>query len=311
MPAIPIDDKVVLAKIETTYGTDATPAAATDAIDLARTATCNFLEADFIDRGLLRGGLGASPQLVAGIRSRVNLECEAAGAGAAGTAPPYGTLLRMAGLAQAITAGTKVDYTPITTGYEAGSLYFHLSNIRQKLLGSRGGWSFTFNANDLPRFTFDFLGLFADPATVTPPDPTLTAWQTPLEVNEDNTTVCTFDSHAVVLEQLSISSGTTAVLKDRPNLKEVENNNRRITGSMTIRLPALADKNYFTAIKAGSLVPLAIQHGATAGHILEVTAPKVQIGQPTIGADGKTALITLPLTFTEHLGNDDVKFTVR
>lgn len=95
--------RIILAKIEGTYGTDPTPTGASNAI-LVRNLSVTPMESDFADRDLIRPYLGRSEQLPAGIRMMAEFECELAGSGTAGTAPAWGPLLRACAFAQTLTA---------------------------------------------------------------------------------------------------------------------------------------------------------------------------------------------------------------
>lgn len=95
--------RIILAKIEGTYGTDPTPTGASNAI-LVRNFTVTPMESDFADRDLIRPYLGRSEQLPAGIRMMAEFECELAGSGTAGTAPAWGPLLRACAFSQTLTA---------------------------------------------------------------------------------------------------------------------------------------------------------------------------------------------------------------
>lgn len=95
--------RVILAKIESTYGTDPTPTGAANAI-LVRNLTVTPQDADFVDRNLVRPYMGRSEQLAAGIRAMFEFEVEMAGGGTAGVAPGIGPLLRACGLSETLTA---------------------------------------------------------------------------------------------------------------------------------------------------------------------------------------------------------------
>ena len=98
--------RVILAKIETTYGVDPTPTGAANAI-LVRNLNVTPQEADFTDRDLVRPFLGRSEQLPAAIRAMLDFEVEVAGAGTAGVAPGYGPLLRGCGFAESVLAAAE------------------------------------------------------------------------------------------------------------------------------------------------------------------------------------------------------------
>jgi hypothetical protein len=93
--------RVVLAKIESVYGTDPTPTGAANAM-LVKNLSANIFEAEKVSRDLIRPFLGNSENLLATRLSRLEFEIEAAGAGAAGQVPAYDCLLRACGLTKEI-----------------------------------------------------------------------------------------------------------------------------------------------------------------------------------------------------------------
>lgn len=95
--------RVVLAKIESSYGTDPTPTGLANAI-LLRNLSVTPQEADFVGRDLLRPYMGNSEQLPVGIRALIDFEVEMVGGGTAGVAPGFGPLLRACGLGETLTA---------------------------------------------------------------------------------------------------------------------------------------------------------------------------------------------------------------
>ena len=73
----------ILAKIEATYGTDATPTEAANAL-LVSNVSINPLNAQNVSRDLIRPFLGGSEQLVGAANIELSFDVELAGAGAAG-----------------------------------------------------------------------------------------------------------------------------------------------------------------------------------------------------------------------------------
>ena len=99
--------RLILAEIESQYGTDPNPGAA-DAI-LVRDLSITPLQSDVVSRDLVRPYLGASEQLLANTRVECTFSVELAGSGAAGTAPRFGSVLKACGLAETAV-------TPAVTG---------------------------------------------------------------------------------------------------------------------------------------------------------------------------------------------------
>lgn len=95
--------RTLLAKIETTYGTDSAPVGATNAI-LCRNLDVMPLEGQTVSRDLVRPYYGNSDQLPTGIYAKVTAEVEIAGSGTAGTAPAWAPLLRACAFAETLLA---------------------------------------------------------------------------------------------------------------------------------------------------------------------------------------------------------------
>lgn len=96
----------VLAKIESTYGTDSVPAGSANAI-LVRNINLSPIAAETVGRDVIRPYLGESDQLLANTRVELSFKVEVAGAGTAGTAPGYGPLLRACAMAETLLASAQ------------------------------------------------------------------------------------------------------------------------------------------------------------------------------------------------------------
>lgn len=108
----------MLHAIETTYGEDAEPVAA-DAI-LATNVTITPIEGQEVSRDLMLPYMGNQGVVLAGMYARVEFDIEIAGAGAAGTVPKYGSILRVAGMSETVVAGTSVTYAIVEDAVESG-----------------------------------------------------------------------------------------------------------------------------------------------------------------------------------------------
>ena len=105
--------RLIQTKIESSYGTDSSPAG-TDAV-LVRNLDVSPIEAETVSRDLIRSYMGNSDQLLANTRVAINFEAEFAGSGTAGTASRLDSLLRACGFT-ATTTGSAV-----TGSSQAGS----------------------------------------------------------------------------------------------------------------------------------------------------------------------------------------------
>ena len=109
--------RLILTKIEGTYGTDSSPAG-TDAL-LVRNLDVTPIEAETVSRDLIRPYLGNSAQILSQTRVVLTFEVELAGSGTSGTASKMDSLLRACGLAATTTAA---DITGTAQAGSAGSI---------------------------------------------------------------------------------------------------------------------------------------------------------------------------------------------
>lgn len=145
------DKLAMLFKLEATYGTDATPVAANAIIGISVTFTP--IEGQEISRDLMLPYLGNQGMILAGIYARLEFEFEIAGSGTAGVPPRWGDLVRAAGMAETITAGTDVQYTIIEDGVESGSMYFISDKVQHVLLGCQVNIAPSLTPSTVPRFS--------------------------------------------------------------------------------------------------------------------------------------------------------------
>lgn len=94
--------RVILVKLEATYGTDASPAAA-DAV-LCSNLELTPLDGSSVERDFIRPFFGGSGSIRVENFCSLSFESEIAGSGAAGTAPEWGTLLKACNFTETVTA---------------------------------------------------------------------------------------------------------------------------------------------------------------------------------------------------------------
>ena len=302
----------VLAKIETTYGTDATPAGASDAV-LVSDMTMKPMEMKTVDRALLRPFLGNSEQLPTEIYNGCEFSVELAGSGTAGTAPKIGALLRACGFSETVVAATSVAYAPVSTAFESLTMYMNLDGVLHKSLGARGTVSFSFKNNERPMAKFVFSGLFVPIADGARPSVTLTAWRKPLPCNRVNTPTFTLHGYAAGLDDLQIDMANDVQYRSLIGGQEyVRIVDRKPKGSVLMEAVKVADKDWWTSIKNASTGALAMVHGLTAGNIVEVAAPNVQIFSPSYQNQNGIAMLSAQLAVSPGAaGNDELVLTFK
>lgn len=303
--------RLLLAKVETTYGTDAAPTKTVNAI-LCGSLDISPIEGDKVQRNLTRPYLGNSQDIQVTTYATVSFEVELAGGGAAGTAPQYGGLLQGCGFSETITLGD-VQYLPVSTGMKSLSLYFQADGIKHVLIGAMGSVSFDLAAAKLPTMKFSFTGLLgAITDSAIPADPTYTA-VIPVAVSTANTTPTTLHGYTPILESLTLDMANEVKYRSLINDERVLITDRKPKGSIKLDMPTLAVKDFFTIAKNATLGTLAIQHGQAAGNIivLDSAVNGVSIsGVKYADLDGIDQL-SMDLSFVPAVGNDEVKLTIK
>ena len=301
--------RVLLLKPETVYGTDSTPTGVANAI-LARDMTFDH-QGDQLTRQLVKPTYGALPKAIAKKHVTLSFEVEMQGSGAAGTPPAWGSLLRACGFAETITAGVKVDYTPITDDPESATAYFHADGDLIQVLGLRSKVSFSFPPNDVPRMKFDAIGLYAAPATGALPATDFSAFQTPEALSNAATPTADLHGQALVMRSLDIDPGIQLVHRDYVGAEDVNITGREITGKVSVEALPAATKDWYGIANARTTGALSLIHGTAAGTIIEVAAPAVQLFHPKNSDEDGIHYHDLDLLFTETSGDDEITITAR
>lgn len=299
----------LLAKIEGTYGTDPTPTGADNAmlgLDVRLTPLAGGEEM----RDLLLPWMGHQGVILTGNYGLIEFGIEIAGAGAAGTAPAYGPLLRACGMAQTVNSGVSAVYEPVSAAFEGVTLYYVLDGVRHILLGCRGNVTMEFTAARIPRFRFRLLGLLGTVSDQSLPAVTLSGFQVPVPVSKANTTF-SLHSYAGATESVSIDLGNQVEPRLLINHESIQIADRRATGQAVMEAVVLATKNWQTIALGHTTGALALVHGTAAGNIVEIAAPAAQVGRYGQGQSQGIVNNTLPLMLTPSTGNDEISITVK
>lgn len=320
----PIRNTVILAKLETTYKTDAAPVGGSDAL-LVSDVRINPLVAQNVDRGLIRGYLGGSDQLVATAYVEINFSVELAGSGTPTTPPAWGKLLQACGFAQTVQTAS-VDYTPVSSFGASSSItiYYYLDGQLHKLLGARGTFTVGMGIGERPLMNFRFVGIDGGLTAVSNATPTLTAWRTPVTVTDPNTGDVTLGAVVYAPSTGTLSGGTGYISRGlqldlgnnvvyQPLLggESVEITQREVTGTVSFDLSAADAVTFMTAVKANTTTALGLTHGTTAGNIIVVHAPVVQRINPTAEDLNGNAFHAYQLRLLPSSGNDELRIVSR
>lgn len=302
---------LVVAKIEGAYGTDAAPTAALNAI-LCRGVTPQPLVAEFVERSLLRATLGNMGQVNVANHSEIEFEVELQSSGAAGTAPKWAPLLRGCGFSETLAAGVSATYAPVSTGQESLTLWYYVDGLLHKMTGARGSVSLGLSAKQIPVMKFKFVGKYVAPTdSPVATGAVFTGFIDPVAVNKTNTTTLTLHGVAVTMQSFDIDVANNVIFRALVNDESIYITDRKPAGSMSFEMTALATKDWFSTVVAGTQSPVQMIHGAGAGKIIEINGPKVQITNPQYADSEGIVMLNAALQFMPNNGNDELTIVAR
>lgn len=167
-----VSNEVILAKAETTYGTDPTPTVSANAV-LVQNVSFQAEGLRMNERPAVRANIGQLQQVFGGQLGRLTFEVEVKGSGTAGTVPELDVLLRGAGMGVTTVASTSNTYKPISTAHESITLWWYEGGRKKHVLnGARGTWTLRLVAGGIAVFSFEFVGHYTNPADISQPSPT-------------------------------------------------------------------------------------------------------------------------------------------
>jgi hypothetical protein len=299
---------VLLAKKEVTYGVDPTPVGA-NAI-LVRNMTLTPLESDFVSRDLIRPFFGSSEQMLVGSRVKLECEVEIAGSGVAGTPPKWAPLIEACAFTETDTVSDDT-YKPNSTAAASVTLYYNLDGVLHEINGARGDVSFELTAKQIPVMKFSFTGLYVGVIDAAAATPDYSGFMQPKPVDTTWTPTGTLHGVTPIISGLSIAMNNQVVHRKLIGAESVIIVDRKPTGQITFEASLVATKDWWTIARNATLAAMQVIHGTTAGNIVQIDAPKVQIGSPTYQDQDGVAMLQCDLTFTPNTGNDEISIVVK
>lgn len=319
MPNRLVRNSAIIAKIETTYGTDAVPTGVANAI-LVKNMDVRPLVANNVDRALLRPYIGGSEQLIGTAYKEISFEIELAGSGSAGVAPAWGPLLRACGFAETLIATTRVDYTPITTGQESLSIYAYKDGVRHILLGARGDWSIDAKVGSIPTLSLRFIGKDGGETANAAPALTLSGWLTPQVVTDTNTADLVFGGtvsptgapaitggSAIITGGLELQSGNDVPFTPLIGLESIDITARDVTGRIMIDGTAAEEVTRMAAVRANTTQAISMLHGTVANRKLLIHLASAQLIDPSYDDVNGKLMQGYSLRCPPASGNDEIR----
>lgn len=253
----------VLAKIESTYGTDAAPVAGTDGVQSIEPLHSNVnVEHEFMNRRISASGgiLPIAPTARTGRKANIQIAWDARGSGAAYSAtvlPEADPLLRSCGLARTddfTVSSENVTYNQASTNHDSCTIWAYTANKLIKIVGCRGTMTWPVEAGLFGRFVFNMQGLVtAAPTEIATPTITFDSTIPPTAVGM-SLTVGSWSPDVVSCE---FASGDEVVLLPSANgsdgIATFEISAADPTWTLQAKTPALSDLDAYAVAKAATV----------------------------------------------------------
>lgn len=307
-------NQVVLAKIETTPGSDISPAGA-DAIK------CGVVDVSVDGKQLndiaVRNSISAEPRRFVNKTVRMTITVAVKGSGDAKTPPEISPLLQSCALKEVIisTVGQeKVTYTPLNTAanMKTCTIYVYKDGLVIKAVGCMGELTFNGQAGEFAIFTFEMQGKFLAAADATNPTPTYDATEAE-EVKNYGFDFGSYDE--AVARNFGFSTGNNLV--SRPNVNALDGlepfvvTARDPQWNSNIEATLEATNPFWDDFINRDTVALGFTHGATSGNIVEFAAAKANYDAPRFASEDSINMYNLAGQLLETNGEDNFTLTFK
>lgn len=301
--------KTLLAKIESIEGTDPTPTGAANAIQ-TKDLEIDPIEGEALSRNLDRDSFGSDLSTLVGKHVRLRFKVEAAGSGAAGTAPAYGVLLRACGHSETVNAAVDVRYKPIDTGVPSVHFYFKRGLVLHKCAGSRGMVKFTASKRNYGYFEFEFTALYVGPVASSAITAVLTAFQTPVPFRAASVD-CDIAGTTVGLHEISIDGGQKVEFYEHSEEESIQITDRESKFSAKFEEPEIGTHDFFADVSAGTTGAFDFTLGTVAGNIVQIVAATSQIGTLKVADVQGVSTFDVTGTLVPDSTNPDYEFVFK
>jgi len=289
-------NRILLAKIEATYGTSSAPVGTSDVIRIGNDLDLKPLMMELEERDILYPWASNRPRTAKIAVAGISFSFEVSGSGVAGTPPRTSPLFRCSGYQEAVVAATSVTYNPINTALEGTTINCRHDGKQHLLTGVRGNITLDMKSDAIPYFKFEGMGFYNTPTDVANPTLTFGGQADAVRVNYLNTPTVSVHGYNACMESFSFNSGRAPTLTQRAGCtRQIRiDTERKPSGEVVIEAPQIASKDYFTPALSQTLASINFPHGLTAGNIFTFTGTNSALGDPAYGDADGIELLTLP-----------------
>ena len=280
---------------ESVYGTASS--GTYKALEVVRDPDIAPLVVDRLPRDTVRPWHGNDRQRLINRRVTASFQIQLSGSGTAGTAPQFGDFLVSCAMTETIVAGTSVTYTlaSLSATLKSVTLRWYKDGMLHQVAGCRATWTISGTAGEFVLLNIEATGIYSQPTDTALPSALFENQAAPLEMSATNTPTATINSVANCVAAFELNVGNSLVYESYANCTtEVAIRDRVPEGSIELKSKLIAGQNFYTLFEAGTLVPISIVHGVTAGNILTITQSNCQLMEPTLADRNGVQFMNIP-----------------
>jgi hypothetical protein len=296
---------VLLAKIESIYGTDPTPAEAANAVMAYEPEIT--VNADMKERNPGNSDLSRFPELRGKTFCELKFSTELKGSGTPGTASRQDPLFQACGLSGTVISSTSITRLPLSSSMKSCTIWIYIDGLLYKVNGCIGDLEIDLTAGEMGKLNWTFKGLYSLPTDVPIVTPTFDA----TVPNIVKGAVMTFGSYSAIIEKLTLKLNND--IAERPDFNQTEGvkgfqiTGRNPEGSMTIEavLRATSNADFLDYFHSRTVKALSFVLGATGGNIITITANYGYCRTPKIGDKGGIRNFEIPFQLARGDGGNN------
>jgi len=311
---------VVLAKIESNYGTDASPGTA-DAI--LCTAPSVTPAGDLLTRDFVRSSISPYPHVIGAKTVEVTFDTEIKGSGTNSSTstsdiiPEIGVLLRACGLSETVTysstSGTPATfsdltaaYQPVSTNFESATIYVYFDGVLHKVVGCRGTAVFTLDAGAFPRISWTFRGLYQDVVDASMVTGEYDDTQPPIVESLG----LKLDSYSPKVQSITIDLANTLTeirdVNESEAMREITITNRDTNGRINPEMELVATYDFFGIWKNATKKSLSCTIGSTGGNKIIISCPTIQENSLAYADRDGIRALDIPIKLASESGDNEI-----
>lgn len=274
------------------------------------------MDIPFQPRNTISSSAGTFAGIAAGLKiGRFRFRVPLTGSGTAGTAPIWRLILMNGGFVET-DGSSDVAYAYSATAWsttKTATVALNCNGLENKIHGARAkSLRLVTPVGEGPILEVEMWGAYNAPTAVAQSTPTHPAGKWQGFAGATNT--FTYDSTALEISSLEINIENECEPRPKPglasNVFSIHGAPGSVTGSIDPIIEAPGTYDFFTKLVANTEAALAAVVGTTAGSIMTIGGPKVQMTGVKHERRGHTAIYRAGLAFNRSSGNDCLTLTL-